>query len=80
MLIPMLHSKHIQWCWSKEVYFIPLAINPFNRKVIIAKFEKGELTRGKIIFDQNNKRDLEQLYKKINELYAQVYKKNNKIC
>lgn len=76
----MLHSKHTRWCWSRGVFFVPIATNPHTRQVVIGKFENGRLTKGKLIFDQNNKRDLEQLYKKINELYAQVYKKNNKIC
>lgn len=73
----MLHSKHVRWCWSKGLFFTPIATNPYTSHVVIGKFENGRLTKGKLIFDQKNKKSQEQLYKKIDDLYLQVFERNN---
>lgn len=73
----MLHSKHIRWCWNNGVFFVPVAINQLNRLVVIGKYFNNQLTKGKTLYNQKNEKEQKQLYKKIDELYKTVFKKNN---
>ncbi|CAA0150708.1 conserved hypothetical protein [Tenacibaculum maritimum] len=72
-----LTSKHIRWCWKKEIYFSPLAIGSYGHIVKIVMTKNGKSKVGKEKYPQKTKEEKTDLYKIINELYSKVYEKNH---
>ena len=75
-----LTSEHVRWCITNNWVVNIVAITPTkNPRVKLEVHNKAthSLTVGKDTYGQVTKRDKEELYNKIDELYKAIYNKFN---
>ena len=70
------HTKHKTWCWNNGIYFSPQAIDSYGNYVKIVMVKNGKEKLGEEKFPQKTHKDKDALYKKIDDLYLEVFNKN----
>jgi hypothetical protein len=75
-----LTSEHVRWCFDNDwvVNIVPTSITKNPRvKLEVHNKVNNTLKPGKYTYGQVTKRDKEELYNKIDELYKAIYNKFN---